>query len=68
MIDLVGNKLKLGDKVVFSYCREAVAIGEIIKICKQKIGIKHDTVCDRNLYKREETLRYPYEVVKYVGK
>ena len=64
MIDMVGNELQVGDAVVFSYCRESVAIGKIIKICEQKIRIKHEIVYGRK-YKREETLRYPYEVVKY---
>lgn len=65
MHDLVGNELHIGDKVIFSYVRETVAIGQIIKICKQKVRIKHEIIYDRQSNKREETLRYPYEVVKW---
>lgn len=37
----------IGDKVIFSYTRETVAIGQIIKICKQKVRIKHEIIYDR---------------------
>jgi len=64
MKDLLGNDLHVGDVVVFSYCRESVGIGIISKICKEKVRIKHKLIHARK-YDRDETIRYPYEVIKY---
>lgn len=65
MMDIVGNELNVGDHVVFSYCRESVAIGQITKLCSKKVRIKHYLVHARK-YDREETIRYPHQVVKYM--
>lgn len=67
MVDILGNELNIGDRVVFPYSKEHIAIGKIIKICDQKVRISHETLYIPQVYfhyRDGSTLRYPYDVLK----
>lgn len=66
MIDMIGNDINIGDVVIFSFVRESVAIGKVIKLCKKQIRISHKTL-NAPAGERKETCRYPWQVVKYIG-
>jgi hypothetical protein len=62
MKDVLGNKLKVGDKVVYSlstYC--ALATGIVTKICDKTLFIAPD---ERDEYETPDVNRHPSGVVK----
>ena len=63
MTDILGKELRVGDKVVFPFQDEILAIGNISKICEKTVKILHPPLYKKSEC-RVETSRYPQCVVK----